>query len=97
MTAQYYLAQLAAQAEIDVLVNQDDFELALRELIPSVSEAELQHYAEVQAKFSNETINSLQPAQDAPDDALASAFLQATIESEMSRVNGKGKGKQRAT
>ncbi|KAI3486163.1 hypothetical protein L1887_50304 [Cichorium endivia] len=52
LTAQYYLAEMASAEEIEVRVNRRDFELALRELTPSVSEQEMQHYREVQAKFS---------------------------------------------
>ncbi|SPO32384.1 related to PEX6 - peroxisomal assembly protein [Ustilago trichophora] len=52
LTAQYYLAEMASAEEIEVKVNRRDFELALHELTPSVSEQEMQHYREVQAKFS---------------------------------------------
>lgn len=52
LTAQYYLAEMAQPEEIEVKVNRQDFELALKELTPSVSEQEMQHYREVQAKFS---------------------------------------------
>lgn len=52
ITAQYYLAEMASAEEIEVKVNRKDFEGALRELTPSVSEQEMEHYREVQAKFS---------------------------------------------
>lgn len=39
LTPQYYLAELARPEEMQVTVSQRDFELALRELVPSVSEA----------------------------------------------------------
>jgi peroxin-6 len=52
ITPQYYLAEMATPADSEVLVSQEDFELALRELKPSVSETEMQHYAEVQRQFS---------------------------------------------
>ncbi|KAJ1019971.1 hypothetical protein NDA16_004252 [Ustilago loliicola] len=52
ITAQYYLAEMAGAEEIEVKVNRKDFEGALRELTPSVSEQEMEHYREVQAKFS---------------------------------------------
>ncbi|KAJ1309501.1 hypothetical protein OPQ81_006276 [Rhizoctonia solani] len=63
MTAQYYLAELATPAEVDVFVNRDDFERALSELIPSVSASELEHYREVQQKFASSTINSVEKEQ----------------------------------
>ncbi|EJD53405.1 hypothetical protein AURDEDRAFT_53978 [Auricularia subglabra TFB-10046 SS5] len=50
--------ELAKPEEIGVLVGQQDFEDALRELVPSVSQGELEHYAAVQHRFANETIGS---------------------------------------
>ena len=58
LTPQYYLAELATPAEIEVLVSQVDFELSLGELVPSVSKAEMLHYKVVQQRFSGETMNS---------------------------------------
>ena len=58
LTPQYYLAEMASATEIEVLVSQEDFEAALRSLVPSVSQAEMEHYARVQQQFSKETINS---------------------------------------
>ncbi|PWN43106.1 AAA-domain-containing protein [Ceraceosorus guamensis] len=52
MTPQYYLAERASASDVEVRVSRVDFEAALRELSPSVSEAEMAHYREVQAKFS---------------------------------------------
>lgn len=49
---------MASPEDIEVLVTQEDFESALRSLIPSVSQAEMEHYARVQQQFSKETINS---------------------------------------
>ncbi|KDE02293.1 hypothetical protein MVLG_07138 [Microbotryum lychnidis-dioicae p1A1 Lamole] len=62
LTPQYYLAEMATPAEIEVLVLQKDFEAALAEasdcLVPSVSKAEMLHYKTVQQRFSSETMNS---------------------------------------
>lgn len=58
LTPQYYLAEMAAPEEIEVLVTQADFESALASLVPSVSQTEMEHYARVQRQFSKETINS---------------------------------------
>lgn len=52
MTPQYYLSELATPEEIEVRVSRSDFEGALRELVPSVSEQEMEHYRRVQAQFS---------------------------------------------
>ncbi|KAE8179766.1 hypothetical protein CF335_g9479, partial [Tilletia laevis] len=53
ITPQYYLAELAQPSEIEVRVGRVDFEAALRELVPSVSEQEMEHYRAVQSKFSS--------------------------------------------
>ncbi|KAK0519341.1 peroxisomal assembly protein, partial [Tilletia horrida] len=53
ITPQYYLAEMAQPAEIEVRVGRVDFEAALRELVPSVSEQEMEHYRAVQSKFSS--------------------------------------------
>ncbi|KAF8334192.1 P-loop containing nucleoside triphosphate hydrolase protein [Cantharellus anzutake] len=62
LTPQYYLAELATPEEIDVLVSRKDFELALRGLVPSVSQGEMEHYKAVQRRFARETINTVQSA-----------------------------------
>ncbi|KII88818.1 hypothetical protein PLICRDRAFT_42057 [Plicaturopsis crispa FD-325 SS-3] len=54
ITPQYYLAEMAAAADIEVLVNKRDFDSALRELVPSVSQSEMDHYANIQRRFSRE-------------------------------------------
>ncbi|KAJ7684814.1 AAA-domain-containing protein [Mycena polygramma] len=52
LTSQYYLAELASPEDIEVLVSQDDFDLALQSLVPSVSQSEMDHYAHIQQRFS---------------------------------------------
>lgn len=52
LTPQYYLAELATAEEIAVHVSEADFLRALEMLVPSVSQAEMAHYAEVQRRFS---------------------------------------------
>jgi peroxin-6 len=53
LTPQYYLAEMAKPEEISLTVTKADFEHALANLVPSVSEAEMAHYARIQGKFSN--------------------------------------------
>ncbi|KAF9557670.1 AAA-domain-containing protein [Agrocybe pediades] len=55
ITPQYYLAEMATPEEILVYVSEKDFEMALEALVPSVSQAEMEHYAEVQRRFSQPT------------------------------------------
>lgn len=52
LTPQYYLNELASSSDTDVLVNRGDFLEALNDLVPSVSQAELDHYKEVQERFT---------------------------------------------
>jgi peroxin-6 len=54
MTPQYYLSELATPQEILVTVTHEDFSLALRNLVPSVSQAEMDHYAQVQKRFTQD-------------------------------------------
>jgi peroxin-6 len=52
ISTQYFFDHLATKEDIEVVVGQTDFEEALRELVPSVSQSELDHYKKVQAQFS---------------------------------------------
>ncbi|EIW85301.1 AAA-domain-containing protein [Coniophora puteana RWD-64-598 SS2] len=47
-----FLTEVAKPEELDVLVSESDFELAMRDLIPSVSQSEMEHYHVVQRQFS---------------------------------------------
>ncbi|BGP19899.1 hypothetical protein JCM10213_008627 [Rhodosporidiobolus nylandii] len=73
LTPQYYLAELATPAEIEVLVGQQDFDAALAELVPSVSQAEMQHYKIVQQRFSSSTMNSEEKLAEKEEQATAAA------------------------
>ncbi|KAI8998975.1 AAA-domain-containing protein [Trametes punicea] len=64
MTPQYYLGELATPEETEVLVSEEDFNAALRELAPSVSQAEMEHYARIQQRFSNEPLSSRAKGQE---------------------------------
>ncbi|KZT37002.1 AAA-domain-containing protein [Sistotremastrum suecicum HHB10207 ss-3] len=57
ITPQYYLSEMADPSESHVSVSQGDFEQALREVVPSVSQQELQHYKRVQEQFADMTLN----------------------------------------
>lgn len=54
MTPQYYLAELATAQEVEVLVSQADFESAAEALVPSVSRSEMDHYNQVQQRYSQQ-------------------------------------------
>ncbi|KZT28626.1 AAA-domain-containing protein [Neolentinus lepideus HHB14362 ss-1] len=52
LTPQYYLAEMAQPEDIEVVVMPEDFDKALRSLVPSVSQSEMDHYQRVQSRFS---------------------------------------------
>ncbi|TDL25074.1 AAA-domain-containing protein [Rickenella mellea] len=54
ITAQYYLGELSTASDTDVRISQQDFEEALDALVPSVSLSEMNHYAAIQQKFSQQ-------------------------------------------
>ncbi len=56
ITPQYYLSAMAEPVDTDVLVSSVDFEQALAELVPSVSQSELEHYKTVQQRFTNDAL-----------------------------------------
>ena len=55
VTPHYYLSEIAFERDVRVLVTQHDFDLALSQLKPSVTESEMQHYAHIQRFFSSDT------------------------------------------
>lgn len=57
LTPQYYLSRMARPDEIEVLVNKQDFVLALEKLVPSVSQSEMEHYSRVQSEFKGYEIS----------------------------------------
>ena len=58
---------MATPDEFAVVVNADDFTAALRELVPSVSQAEMAHYAQIRQRFSR-SMNASNPDEDEVDD-----------------------------
>lgn len=108
MTPQYYLSELATPEEIQVKVSRADFESALAELVPSVSEQEMGHYRRVQAQFSGPKKESNGEQEQADgvvagvEAAQAGGTMQDLAEQIMQRANlngagnGKGKGKGKA-
>ncbi|KAF8803602.1 AAA-domain-containing protein [Phlegmacium glaucopus] len=59
VTAEYYLAELASAEDIAVHVSQEDFDRALDSLVPSVSQAEMEHYAHIQKRFSQGAVDEI--------------------------------------
>jgi peroxin-6 len=59
MTPQYYLTEIATQQDVEVLVSRADFEEALKTLVPSVSQSEMEQYARVQRRYSQTGGNTM--------------------------------------
>ena len=83
LTPQYYLGEMTTPEEIAVVVTVEDFTAALRDLVPSVSQAEMTKYAQIRQRFSR----SVNTADDGADDQ---ADQGSSID-----TKGKGKGKGR--
>ena len=85
LTPQYYLGEMATPEEIAVVVTAEDFTAALRDLVPSVSLAEMAKYAQIRQRCSR-SVNTASHA-DADDGA----------DDQGSNIDtrGKGKGKER--
>ncbi len=94
LTPQYYLATMALPHEIEVQVTQADFQAAQRELVPSVSASEMEHYASVQQQFASETINA--PEQKGIETQGNGSHAAEQVYAQSSHGKGKGKGKARA-
>lgn len=87
----YYFDHYATPEDIAVMVTEEDFLNAHRELIPSVSAGELQHYEKVRATFKGGRDKKVEgnggiPSRHAPAEKRASL-------SGMSRPTSRGKGK----
>ena len=89
----YFFDHFAEKEDVAVMVTEEDFVNAEKELIPSVSLKELEHYKRVRAQF--EKPEEKKPAADVK--GKGRAILQignGEHESEGARrTNGKGKGK----
>ncbi len=74
---------MATPEEIAVVVSAGDFAGALRELVPSVSQAEMARYAEIRERFSRSNVTNGDAAADG----------EASIQGLNNKGKGKGKGK----
>jgi peroxin-6 len=59
VSAEYYLAELASAEDVAVRVSQEDFDRALDSLVPSVSQAEMEHYRQIQKHFSQGAVDEI--------------------------------------
>jgi len=91
----YFFDHFATQEDVDVLVEEEDFVAAERELVPSVSAKELEHYGRVREQFekvedksSNASAGKGKAAANQPDGI-------PEWQQEQPRSNGKGKAKEK--
>ena len=59
VSAEYYLAELASAEDMAVHVSQEDFNRALDSLVPSVSQAEMEHYREIRKHISQGAVGEI--------------------------------------
>ncbi|KAF6826155.1 peroxisomal biogenesis factor 6 [Colletotrichum plurivorum] len=88
VTTAYFFDHHATPEDIAVMVTEEDFLAANRELVPSVSAGELAHYERVRATF--EGAPEKQQQQQRPSAAGVRAVSGSSI---VSRASSKGKGK----
>ncbi|KAH6670563.1 hypothetical protein B0J14DRAFT_640578 [Halenospora varia] len=88
----YFFDHYATKEDVDVVVTEEDFMNAERELVPSVSAGELEHYKRVRAQFEK-------PAEEKkpePEGKGKGRAIEAAPEMNgRARTNGKGKGKEK--
>jgi len=84
ITPQYYLSEMAIDEDTDITVSREDFLSALRELVPSVSQTEMEHYRLVQQRFAD---NSQPAEQEVKEDVDVGEVTVAPL------VDRKGKGR----
>lgn len=82
----YFFDHLAMDEDTDVVVSQQDFEDAMRELVPSVSVKELEHYDRVRRVFEK--------GEDGSDQKGQKKEGHEALKSLMSKANGTGKASQ---
>lgn len=83
----YFFDHHATPEDIAVMVTEEDFLAANRELVPSVSAGELAHYEQVRAMFEGS------PDKDTQKPVAAAGLRAVSGSSVMSRASSKGKGK----
>ena len=59
ITPHYFLSEIALERDVQVLVTQHDFDLALSQLKPSVTESEMRHYAHIERLFSSDVASRI--------------------------------------
>jgi peroxin-6 len=87
----YFFDHFASKEDVAVMVTEEDFVLAERELVPSVSVKELEHYKRVRGMF--EKVEEPNSQATKPGDLKGKGKASVIDEMERPRSNGKGKGK----
>jgi peroxin-6 len=89
----YFFDHFATKEDIAVSVEEEDFIHAERELVPSVSVKELEHYKRVRAQFEKVEQRESGPGSDGASPRSDGGIPQWQQEGNRSKNNGKGRGK----
>jgi peroxin-6 len=84
----YFFDHYASKEDVAVMVSEEDFISAERELVPSVSFKELEHYGKVRAQFEK-------VVEEKPQETNGKGKTPEQHEQPRPRSNGKGKGKEK--
>jgi peroxin-6 len=87
----YFFDHFASKEDVAVMVTEEDFVLAERELVPSVSVKELEHYKRVRGMF--EKVDEEQSHSNSGDLKGKGKGKASVMDEERPRSNGKGKAK----
>jgi peroxin-6 len=96
ITTQYYIDHLVTPEDVLVEVTQEDFERAHKDLMPSVSEKELEYYRSVQMRFTQQEAVRKIPVRRANNSTAANGDDQLLDGSGDVEGTNKGKGKAKA-
>lgn len=84
---------MAKPEDIAVEVTEEDFDRAQRELVPSVSESELDHYKKVRERFEGKMKDGRAEEGEEEEKDWGG---KTKVEVEQGKGKGKGKGKEKA-
>ncbi|KFY87360.1 hypothetical protein V500_07005 [Pseudogymnoascus sp. VKM F-4518 (FW-2643)] len=94
VTTAYFFDHYAKPADVAVVVTEEDFMAAQKELVPSVSAKELEHYTKVRAQF--EAVGEGSGGSGGPDGKEVNGVEKKRLVNGRPRSSGKGKGKGKA-
>ncbi|PMD41611.1 AAA-domain-containing protein [Hyaloscypha variabilis F] len=91
----YFFDHYASKEDVAVLVEEEDFVAAERELVPSVSAKELEHYSKVRAQFEKVEDNPSSSQDGKGKNKAQGDGIPEWQQAERPKSNGKGKSKEK--